>query len=265
MQVLASDIIAKHAPTRRVLAVSAFLFMGGVAIGPAYAVPFTDIHGNHCDTSQLMTDPSDPGGPSVCPGGGGGGGGGGRAPIKSSFTRLKFPWVPQDVIDDDEDPEKADWDSIAPLILPPDRMALRLGMSVAPDSGFDNGVGLGVGGYSVRNKGVGVTDTAGLFAPGSVSTASRTSAGSGGISGSYDASNFVGPNQKFILSGGFNYTSLRTNYAAAAGSINSDLYGFKGSALYRNYNTYLVLKGRYEFGYNNEFFAADASSGSYRS
>jgi hypothetical protein len=69
MQVLASDIAAKLTPTRGLLAVFSSVFLGGAALSPAYAVPFTDVNGNHCDSSQLVTDPN--GGGSICPGGGG--------------------------------------------------------------------------------------------------------------------------------------------------------------------------------------------------
>jgi hypothetical protein len=101
--------------------------------------------------------------------------------------------------------------------------------------------------------------------PGSLSTSSRTSAGSGGIAGSYDASYIVGPNQKLVFNGAFDYTASKTNFGTAVSSINSDTYGFRGSALYSNNNTYLILTGGYQFGTNNEFTAFDASSGSYRS
>lgn len=138
-------------------------------------------------------------------------------------------------------------------------------MYVTPDTGSGNGFALGAGGYSARSSAVGVTDTAGLLAPGSLSTGSKTNAGSGGISGSYDASYLVGPNQKLVLNGAFNYTSSSTGFSAASASINDNTYGFQGSARYSNYSTYLVLKGSYEFGNSSEFFAADASSGSYRS
>lgn len=137
-------------------------------------------------------------------------------------------------------------------------------MYVTPDTGSGNGVTLGAGGYGARTSGVGITDTAGMLAPGSIATSSRTSGGSGGISGSYDASRFTGPNQQLILNGAFNYTSSKTTYADTS-SINSDTYGFKGSALYSSNRTYLLLKGSYEFGNNSEFTAADASRGSYRS
>jgi len=140
-----------------------------------------------------------------------------------------------------------------------------LGMYVTPDTGLGNGFAFAAGGYSARSSGVGITDTAGLLAPGSLSTGSKTNAGSGGISGSYDASYLVGPNQKLVLNGAFNYTSSNTDASGALASINSNTYGFKGSALYSNYATYLILQGSYEFGNNSEFFAPDASSGSYRS
>lgn len=241
-------------PARGALAAVFLAVLGSIEVTPAYAVIFTDINGRHCDTSELIQNPQDPEGPSVCPGGLGGRGELGDADQRR-FARGKKTFMP---IWGDVD--------IGPIFDPGEPPApLRLGMSVTPDAGFGNGVAFGAGGYGARSSGVGVTDTAGTLAPGSVSTASRTSAGSGGISGSYDASNFVGSNQKLMLNGAFNYTSSKTNFAAASGSINSDTYGFKGSALYSNNRTYLLFEGAYEFGNNNEFFAANTSSGSYRS
>jgi hypothetical protein len=128
-----------------------------------------------------------------------------------------------------------------------------------------NGFTFGAGGYSARSSGVGVKDTAGLLAPGSIANSSRTNAGSGGIAGSYDASYIVGPNQKLVFNGAFDYTASKTNFGTAVSSINSDTYSFRGSALYSNNKTYLVLAGSYQFGNSNEFTAFDASSGSYRS
>jgi Autotransporter beta-domain len=248
-------------PARGALAILSLAVLGGLAVTPAYAQPFTDINGHTCDTSQLIENPTDPNGPSVCPGGGGGGGGRGDPDTKVTRSRtgrgaLKFDiWSGYN--------QELGYD--LQFGQPPAPTFNQLGMTVTPETGFGNGVAFGVGGYSARSSGVGVTDTAGLLAPGSVSTASRTSAGSGGLSGSYDVSSLVGSNQKLILDGAFNYTSSKTSFSAASGSINSDSYDFKGSVLYSNYRTYLVLSGAYEYGNNSEFFAGDASSGSYRS
>ena len=243
-------------PARGTLAVFALVVLGGVAASPAYA--FTDINGRTCDTSKLISDPSDPNGPSICPGGGTG-------PTLTKLQRwreqgLWGPWLePWGGPTDEND---FGWNLV---FQPPPPKGNNLGMYVTPDTGFGNGFAFGAGGYSARSSGIGVTDTAGLLAPGSIANSSRTNAGSGGIAGSYDASYVVGPNQKLVLNGAFNYTSSNTGFSGASASINGNTYGFQGSALYSNNNTYLVLKGSYEFGNSNEFFAADASSGNYRS
>jgi hypothetical protein len=247
-------------PARGALAIISLAVLGGIAVTPAYA--FTDINGRVCATSQLIANPTDPNGPSVCPAG--------SVPV-SPFDSPVFHKLLDRVYGrgygggpnyfgpfDFSGPDDL-------LYLPPPAATFGLGMTVTPDTGYGNGVAFGAGGYGARSGGVGVTDTAGLLAPGSVSTATRTSAGSGGISGSYDVSSLVGSNQKLVLDGAFNYTSSRTSFSAASGSINSDSYDFKGSVLYSNYRSYLVLSGAYGFGNNNEFFAPDASSGSYRS
>lgn len=250
----------KITPARGTLAVFALVFLGGVAASPAYA--FIDIFGGGCDTSQLVINPADPDGPSICPSGSPGSE---LIPDKRSRSRLHDGGLPDGY-------NMADFIRNVMLRGDPylgpsfgqDGLG-QLGMYVTPDTGLGNGFALGAGGYSARNRGVGVTDTAGLLAPGSLSTSSRTNAGSGGIGGSYDASYLVGSNQKLVLNGAFNYAASNTGFSAASGSIDSNTYGFKGSALYSNYATYLVLSGSYQFGNNNEFFAADASSGRYRS
>jgi hypothetical protein len=247
----------KITPARGRLVVFALVVLGGVAASPAYAVPRTDMFGIVCDTSQLIDNPSDPSGPSICPQSAGTS----RELKKLSLRRDFPPLVP--FTDRDLQVMRAPVN----IFLPGDQYGPGsgyLGMYVTPDMGSGNGFALGAGGYSARSKGVGVTDTAGLLAPGSIANSSQTSAGSGGLAGTYDASYIVGPNQKLVFNGAFDYTSSKTTYAGA-GSINSDTFGFKGSALYSNNNTYLVLKGSYEFGNSNEFFAADASSGNYRS
>jgi hypothetical protein len=126
---------------------------------------------------------------------------------------------------------------------------------------------LGGGGYSLRNSGASITDTAGLIAPGTQSANYRENGGGGGISGAYDASRYVGPNQHLWFNGAFDYTSSNTNFggAGAGNTINSDNYSFTGSALYANYNAYLLLKGSYQFGNSSEFTAADGSTGRYNS
>jgi hypothetical protein len=247
-------------PARGVLAILSSAGLGLLAVTPAYA--FTDINGKVCATSDLIVNPVDPNGPSVCPAGS----------VPSVPNNSSLGHVFNKLLDRVYGPVPGNPSAFTPFTEPnffdgPPATGGRLGMTVTPDTGFGfgNGVAFGAGGYSARSSGVGITDTAGLLAPGSVSTASRINAGSGGLSGSYDASSFVGSNQKLILEGGFDYTASRTNYSAASGSINSDTYDFKGSALYSNYRTYLVLSGAYEFGNNREFFAGDASSGSYRS
>ena len=54
-------------PARGALAILSFAILGGVAVTPAYA--FTDINGRVCATSDLIANPVDPNGPSVCPAG----------------------------------------------------------------------------------------------------------------------------------------------------------------------------------------------------
>jgi hypothetical protein len=143
----------------------------------------------------------------------------------------------------------------------------RLGMYVSSDGGMSGDVTLGGGGYSLRNGGVSISDTAGLIAPGTQSASYRENGGGGGIAGTYDASRFVGANQHLFFNGAFDYTSSNTNFGGVGvgSTINSDNYRFTGTGLYSNYNTYLALKGSYQFGNNSEFNSSDGSTGSYRS
>ena len=142
----------------------------------------------------------------------------------------------------------------------------RLGMYVSPNGGTSGDVTAGGGGYSLRNGGASVSDTAGLIAPGTNSPSYHENGGGGGLGGTYDASRFVGPNQHLLFNGAFNYTNTSTNFGGAGvgNSINGDNYSFTGTAVYSNYDTYLALKGGYNFGNNSET-APDGSTGSYGS
>jgi hypothetical protein len=139
--------------------------------------------------------------------------------------------------------------------------SFRLGMTVSPASGFGDAA-LSGGGYSLRNGGASITDSAGLIASGT-SASYSTNAGSGSISGVYDASRLVGANQSLFFLGAFDYTSSNTNYGGvgAGTSINGDNYRFKASATYTNYNTYLRLTGGYQFGSDTE--TTGAATGAY--
>jgi hypothetical protein len=226
------------------------------SLSPALAVPFTDINGNTCDTSQLV--PGGPGGQSICPG---------SAPAsptamspiqqKENKSRNQFqPW------------NLGDGNGWVEYGLGGNQLQTNhLGMYVSSNGGISGDATLGGGGYSLRNGGASISDTAGLIAPGSQSASYRENGGGGGISGTYDASRFVGANQKLLFNGAFDYTSSSANFGGlgAGSSINGDNYRFTGTGLYSNYNTYLVLKGSYQFGNNSEFNSSDGSTGSYRS
>jgi len=136
-------------------------------------------------------------------------------------------------------------------------------------TGSSSDVALGAGGYSARNYGYGVSDTAGILAPGSTTPTSRETGGGGGVTGSYDASNLVGPAQTLIVKGSFNYEQTNTIFGAfpgagtGAGSTQHTDYGFTGSAVYTNNNNYLSGKVGYSFGRGSEFMTVDGSSGSF--
>jgi hypothetical protein len=266
--------------------------LSSASISPAFAASFTDSNGNTCDTSVTVAGPggmgtfcpnsssssSSPSFPNLLP-----------AIEKMSQSRARSwadpaynttPYgryllgnglmgndldnIPSHQVPDPNPPGPPD-DSAGPLWSDPVRS--HLGMYVSSNGGMSSDVTLGGGGYSLRNSGASISDTAGLIAPGTNSASYRENGGGGGISYMYDASRLVGPNQKLGFFGTFDYTSSSTNFGGvgAGSTINSNNYSFTGTALYSNYNTYLALKGSYQFGNNSEFNSSDNSTGSYGS
>jgi hypothetical protein len=241
--------------------------LSSASISPAFAAPFTDANGNTCDTSQTIEGP---GNTTICPAHSGPTSGTqfrpspfpsfSRAPFQSIYpggneglTGLAFLGLIGNLYQNDGG---------APIPQPN-----HLGMYVSSDSGMSGDAGFAGGGYSLRNSGVSITDTAGLIAPGTNSASYRENSGGGGLNGTYDASRFVGPNQHLLFNGAFDYTNSSTNFGGvgAGSSINSQNYSFTGTALYTNYSTYVELTGGYQFGNNSEFNSSNSSTGSYSS
>jgi hypothetical protein len=84
------------------------------------------------------------------------------------------------------------------------------------NGGMSGDAGFSGEGYSLRNSGVSISDTAGLVAPGTNSPSYHENGGGGGLNGTYDASRFVGPNQKLLFNGAFDYTNSSTTSAGLA-------------------------------------------------
>jgi hypothetical protein len=230
------------------------------SVSPAFAAPFTDANGNTCDTSQTIEGP---GNTTICPGS--------SAPKSGThFMPNPFPSFSRaqqgrpDITDPLEGFELLGVIGNLEYGLP---WAYHLGMYVSSNSGVSGDAGFAGGGYSLRNSGVSVTDTAGLIAPGTNSASYHENGGVGGLSGTYDASRFVGPNQHLFFNGAFDYANSSTNFGGvgAGSSINSQNYSFTGTALYTNYSTYVELTGAYQFGNNSEFNSSNNSTGSYSS
>ena len=236
-----------------------YLYGAGLAAGllsasisPAFAVPFTDANGNTCDTTQTIEGPNNT---TICPASLS------HRPIGDPFTKAEHERMTDQMINQSfEDNRSVDSPE-------PQGPGNHLGMYLSSNGGMSGDGTLGGGGYSLRNGGVSMSDTAGLIAPGTQSASYRENGGGGGISGTYDASRFVGANQHLWFNGAFDYTNSSTNFGGvgAGSSINSNNYSFTGTGLYSNYNTYLALKGSYQFGDNSEFNSSDSSTGSYRS
>jgi hypothetical protein len=238
----------------------------GASFSPAFAAgsgPFTDIYGNSCDYPDIRSVSVNGTVQSLCPGS--------LSPGQSSLPPGKIP----PIVDVTRLPSGAagappqyDFGNLLGLDGPGSGLHGnpygQLGMYV--NGGTNSDVTLGGGGYSLRNGGASVSDTAGLIAPGTNSPSYHENGGGGGISGTYDASRFVGPNQKLLFNGAFDYTSSNTGYGGigTGASINGDNYNFKGIAAYSNYNTYVALQGDYNFGNNSES-APGGSTGSYGS
>jgi hypothetical protein len=151
----------------------------------------------------------------------------------------------------------------------------HLGMYVTsgtPDrSGFGpdpGGYGAMGGGAVTKGSGYGLTDTAGLLAPGTTAPSFRDTTGDGGFKGSYDASRLLPTNQKLLFSGYFDYARDNASLGSfaglgSAGSFSADTYTFGGSVLYQNASTYLRGAADYSFGRGNESQTVDDSTGSF--
>jgi hypothetical protein len=239
------------------------------SVSPAFAVPFTDGNGNTCDTSQTIEGP---GNTTICPFHSEPTSGTHFMPNPfPNFSRAPpqsiYPWTGEGVNNEG----LMGLTALGLIGLSggylPEGPTYHLGMYVSSDSGMSGDAGFAGGGYSLRNSGVSITDTAGLIAPGTNSASYRENGGGGGLNGTYDASRFVGPNQHLLFNGAFDYTNSSTNFGGvgAGSSINSENYSFRGTALYTNYSTYVELTGAYQFGNNSEFNSSNSSTGSYSS
>jgi hypothetical protein len=147
-------------------------------------------------------------------------------------------------------------------------VGLHLGMNVSP--GPMNPIDTyGVGGaYTTRGSGIGVTDSAGLFAPGATLPSFKDTSGNGGITGTYAVSGLP-VNQGLLFGGFFNYQ--RDNLSVGTfsgmpgddGSAQTDTYTFGGLLHYNIGPTYLTGVATYNFGHGNETLNADGSTGSF--
>jgi len=136
-----------------------------------------------------------------------------------------------------------------------------------------NGVTLFGGGWSERRSGVGISDTAGAFAAGTLAPTSSDKTLTAGISGSYDAAHLVGANQTLRFAGSFRYERNAVEYGSSptlaaigvanAGTLHKDAYHFDGAALYRFGSNYLLAGGGFYFGKGSELQAIDGSTGSF--
>jgi hypothetical protein len=120
-----------------------------------------------------------------------------------------------------------------------------------------------------HSSGYGITDSAGLLAPGTTTPSIRDVSSGGGIIGSYKVSGLPA-NQGLSFSGFFDYqrdnVSLGTIAglaAASAGSGQTDTYTFGGSFIYNLGPTYLKGAAAYDFGHGSEALSVDGSTGGY--
>jgi hypothetical protein len=136
---------------------------------------------------------------------------------------------------------------------------LHLGMSVSsgPANPFD---AFGEGGASVtRGSNLGVTDSAGLAAPGTTFNFKDTS-GNGSITASYGVSGLP-TDQQLSFRGLFGYQ--KDNLGIDVGSAQTNTYNFAGAVHYYIGQTYLIGAGGYNLGNGSEALNLDGSTGSF--
>lgn len=167
---------------------------------------------------------------------------------------------------------------VSPSPVEPSSSIAHLGMYVSQPSDLTAwGAGWGAlgSGSVLHSSGYGLSDTAGVLAPGTTSPRVRDVSGSGSIFGTVDATRVLGlpANQSLLLSGYFNYQqdslSLGSVPAAAplvvgnAGSLRADSYAFGGDALWRVGTYYLRGSAAYNFGRASESDNVNDSTGSF--
>ena len=204
-----------------------------------------------------------------CTGGGGGGGtsgpGGKFSPIIFSNDALGPPPLPDNPFDDL-------LDMLENLPPPPDN-PFNLGMHVSPGPTNPIDGGATAGGSITRASGYGITDTAGLLAPGTVAPSFKRVSGSGELYGSYDASRQLdlSANQSLSFKGFFGYRGDDISVGAGAaplvvgnsGSVREDAYTFGGTVLFRTNRFYVSGTGAVNFGNGFEANGIDGSTGSF--
>jgi hypothetical protein len=138
-----------------------------------------------------------------------------------------------------------------------------------------NNWGAAGGGSAIRGSGYGISDTAGVLAPGTTGPSFRGVSGNGGIYGNIDASRFFGfsGNQSLILAGYFDYRQASIDLGAVpavgplvrgnSGSLHADTYTFGGEALYRAGTAYLRSTAKINFGHTNVSNNIASSTGSF--
>lgn len=119
-----------------------------------------------------------------------------------------------------------------------------------------------------RGSNLGVTDSAGLLAPGTT-FGFRDTSGGGSLVATYGVAGLPA-NQQLSLSGMFTYQRDNFTLTSLAGvsnavSARTDTYGFAGSAVYSVGQTYLIGSGGYTFGNGTESMSLNGSAGSFAS
>ncbi|HTV36507.1 MAG TPA: hypothetical protein VMF12_08750, partial [Xanthobacteraceae bacterium] len=146
---------------------------------------------------------------------------------------------------------------------------LQVGMYTTGDpAGPGNSIDAhGLAGASITRGGnLGVTDSAGLLAPGTT-FGFRDISGGGGVVATYGVPGLPA-NQQLSLRGMFTYQNddfTLTSFAGVsnAASARTNTYGFAGSAVYSVGQNYLIGSGGYKFGNGAESVSLNASAGSF--
>jgi hypothetical protein len=154
--------------------------------------------------------------------------------------------------------------------VPPPGVSANLGMYIAPATVA--GVDASGFGAATRNSGYGVTDSAGLLAPGVKSASFHDTTGGGTIGGFWDVSGMLSGDQGLILRAFYGYAANKTTFGDVPalgvvglniGSLTQDTHTFGASFFYNVNTVYAKGVATFDVGRGSLTDNTDGSTGSY--